>query len=82
MTAAILVVFLFNALEPVGLRSTRRPPADAMLVEVTGQQFAWNVRYPGPDGVLGRTDGAKSPRRRTRSASTRTTPRPRTTCCS
>ena len=29
-----------------------------MLIEVTGQQFAWNVRYPGPDGVLGRTDHA------------------------
>jgi cytochrome c oxidase subunit II len=22
---------------------------------VTGQQFAWNVRYPGPDGKFGRT---------------------------
>ncbi len=32
------------------------PPADAVLVEVTGEQFAWNVRYPGPDGELGRTD--------------------------
>lgn len=31
-------------------------PADAVLVEVTGQQFAWNVRYPGEDGILGRTD--------------------------
>jgi cytochrome c oxidase subunit 2 len=24
-------------------------------VEVTGEQFTWNVRYPGPDGVFGRT---------------------------
>jgi cytochrome c oxidase subunit 2 len=32
------------------------PPADATLVEVTAQQFMWNVRYPGPDGVFGRTD--------------------------
>lgn len=31
-------------------------PEDAVLVELTGQQFAWNVRYPGEDGVLGRTD--------------------------
>jgi cytochrome c oxidase subunit 2 len=31
-------------------------PADATQIEVTGQQFAWNVRYPGPDGVFGRTD--------------------------
>ena len=32
------------------------PPADAVLVEVTAQQFAWNVRYPGRDGQFGRTD--------------------------
>jgi cytochrome c oxidase subunit 2 len=25
-------------------------------VEVTGQQFRWVVRYPGPDGAFGRTD--------------------------
>jgi cytochrome c oxidase subunit 2 len=31
-------------------------PPDAMVIEVTGQQFAWNVRYPGKDGILGRTD--------------------------
>jgi cytochrome c oxidase subunit 2 len=31
-------------------------PADAVAVEVTAQQFAWNVRYPGPDGKFGRTD--------------------------
>ena len=24
--------------------------------EVTGEQFAWNVHYAGPDGVFGRTD--------------------------
>jgi cytochrome c oxidase subunit II len=32
------------------------PPAEAVLLEVTAQQFAWNVRYPGPDGTFGRTD--------------------------
>jgi cytochrome c oxidase subunit 2 len=32
------------------------PPADAVQIEVTGQQFAWNIRYPGPDGIFGRTD--------------------------
>jgi cytochrome c oxidase subunit II len=32
------------------------PPADALQVEVTGQQFVWNIRYPGPDGTFGRTD--------------------------
>lgn len=28
----------------------------ALQVEVTGQQFVWNFRYPGPDGTFGRLD--------------------------
>ncbi|MFQ5664132.1 MAG: cytochrome c oxidase subunit II [Terriglobia bacterium] len=28
----------------------------ALQVEVTGQQFVWNFRYPGPDGQFGRTE--------------------------
>jgi cytochrome c oxidase subunit 2 len=33
------------------------PPAnEALTVQVTGEQFAWNFHYPGPDGVFGRTD--------------------------
>jgi cytochrome c oxidase subunit 2 len=34
------------------------PPAgdDVFEVRVIGQQFQWNVHYPGPDGVFGRTD--------------------------
>jgi cytochrome c oxidase subunit 2 len=27
----------------------------ALPIEVTGQQFAWNFRYTGPDGIFGRT---------------------------
>ena len=30
--------------------------SDALLVEVTGEQFAWNIHYAGPDGKFGRTD--------------------------
>lgn len=30
-------------------------PKDAMQIEVTGQQFAWNFRYAGADGKFGRT---------------------------
>lgn len=30
-------------------------PADAVAVDITAEQFAWNIRYPGPDGVFGRT---------------------------
>ncbi len=32
------------------------PPPDALLVEVTGEQFMWNTRYAGKDGIFGRTD--------------------------
>jgi cytochrome c oxidase subunit 2 len=32
------------------------PTADAVSIDVTAQQFMWNVRYPGPDGVFGRTN--------------------------
>ncbi|MFQ5890779.1 MAG: cytochrome c oxidase subunit II [Gemmatimonadota bacterium] len=31
------------------------PPEDALVVEVTGKQFEWIVRYPGRDGAFGRT---------------------------
>jgi cytochrome c oxidase subunit 2 len=31
-------------------------PADSTQVRVVAEQFAWNVHYPGPDGVFGRTD--------------------------
>jgi cytochrome c oxidase subunit 2 len=59
VTAGILAIFLFNALSLWA--SVNSPaPADAMLIEVTGQQFAWNVRYPGPDGILGKTDHAQA----------------------
>src|SRR6185503_6507485 len=29
---------------------------EALVVEVTGEQFAWNMHYAGPDGKFGRTD--------------------------
>ena len=32
------------------------PPDDAVSIEVTAQQFMWNVRYPGPDKVFGPTE--------------------------
>jgi cytochrome c oxidase subunit II len=33
------------------------PPAnEALVVQVTGEQFAWNIHYPGPDRTFGRTD--------------------------
>jgi len=58
VTAGIMVVFTVNALS-LWAQVTGPGPADAMVVEVTGQQFAWNVRYPGKDGIFGRTDVKK-----------------------
>ncbi|MBI2818158.1 MAG: cytochrome c oxidase subunit II [Acidobacteria bacterium] len=57
-TIATAIVFLGVAL--MGQKIWARvhldaAPANALQVEVTGQQFAWNVRYPGPDGKFGRT---------------------------
>lgn len=33
-----------------------KPPADALVLEVLGQQWQWRYRFPGADGVLGGTD--------------------------
>jgi cytochrome c oxidase subunit 2 len=38
-------------------RVDRVPPEnESLVVQVTAEQFAWNVRYPGADGKFGRTD--------------------------
>jgi cytochrome c oxidase subunit 2 len=54
------LVLLFAALTiqaEILWASTRYTGADpaALQVEVTGMQFAWYFRYPGPDAVFGRT---------------------------
>ncbi len=53
--------FLFLALVVMGTRIWAgvhydQAPGDAIVVEVTAKQFAWNFRYPGADGKFGRTD--------------------------
>jgi cytochrome c oxidase subunit 2 len=35
-------------------KMTSDAPKDAVLVEITGHQFGWEMRYPGKDGVLGK----------------------------
>ena len=32
------------------------PQGESLTVNLTPEQFAWNVRYAGPDGVFGKTD--------------------------
>lgn len=58
--AVLLVelVLLFAFSIPLWAARVDELPSDreALVVQVTGEQFAWNVRYPGPDGVFGRTD--------------------------
>jgi len=52
------MVLLFGFSVPLwAARVDRLPPEnEALVVQLTGEQFAWNVRYAGPDGVFGRTD--------------------------
>lgn len=38
---------------------TGDPPADHHVVEITGHQFAWDMRYPGKDKVLGKINYKK-----------------------
>ncbi len=56
--AVIEAVLLFGFAIPIwAARVDGIPPeGEALVVHVTGEQFAWNVRYAGPDGVFGRTD--------------------------
>lgn len=35
-------------------KMTSDAPKEAVLVEITGHQFAWDMRYPGKDGKLGK----------------------------
>jgi cytochrome c oxidase subunit 2 len=51
-------VLLFGISIPAWSRWTTRPTADqkAMEIRVVGEQFAWNIHYPGPDGIFGKAD--------------------------
>ena len=52
---ALLLVFYAI---PAWAKRVRQFPAEngAVVVRVVGEQFSWNVQYPGPDGKFGRTD--------------------------
>lgn len=56
--AVVEAILLFGFSIPIwAARVDRMPPeSQALVVQVTGEQFAWNIHYPGPDGVFGRTD--------------------------
>ena len=61
--AIVLTVLVVFGLK-YWFKFTSNAPKGAQLVEITGHQFGWEIRYPGKDGVLGRknyklTDAAK-----------------------
>lgn len=55
-TAVILTVLVFMGQRVWASIYYTNPPENAMTIQVTGEQFAWNFHYPGSDGVFGRTD--------------------------
>ena len=55
-TAVILTVLVFMGQRVWASIYFSDAPANALVVQVTGEQFAWNFHYAGPDGVFGRTD--------------------------
>jgi cytochrome c oxidase subunit 2 len=56
--AVVEMILLFGFSVPLwAARVDRLPPeSEALVVQVTGEQFAWNVHYAGPDGTFGRTN--------------------------
>jgi cytochrome c oxidase subunit 2 len=56
--AVVESILLFGFAIPLwAARVDSMPPEnEALLIQITGEQFAWNMHYAGPDGVFGRTD--------------------------
>ena len=74
------VIILATQALPAWAARNAPPPAGVQPVEIriAAEQFAWNIHYPGPDGVFGRTARRWSARR-IRSASIARIRRPPTT---
>src|SRR5215471_18795357 len=53
-TAVILTVLVFMGQRVWANIYFADRPQNPLIVEVVGQQFNWNFRYPGPDGAFGR----------------------------
>jgi cytochrome c oxidase subunit 2 len=49
-------ILLFGIAVPLWARAVEKFPAekDSTVIQIVAQQFTWNVRYPGKDGVFGR----------------------------
>lgn len=55
--AIVEIVLLFGFAFPIWASRVNDVPQgpDAVQIRVIGQQFAWNIHYPGDDGVFGKT---------------------------
>lgn len=56
--AVVEVVLLVGFSIPMWYRWTKPPGPEKnpLVVRVVAEQFAWNIHYPGPDGIFGRAD--------------------------
>ena len=56
--AVVEAILLFGFSIPLWAARVDHMPSEseALVVQVTGEQFAWNIHYAGPDGKFGRTD--------------------------
>ena len=56
--AIVEIIALFGFSYPVWANRVNDVPdsRDAVNIRVIAQQFAWNIHYPGADGIFGRTD--------------------------
>lgn len=56
--ALVEAVLLIGLAIPLWAKSVDKYPLekDATVIRVTAEQFTWNSRYPGPDGIFGKQD--------------------------
>src|SRR5216117_1681392 len=56
--AIIEIVLLVGYAIPAWATRVKAFPSEseAVVVRIIGEQFAWNIHYPGPDGKFGRTN--------------------------
>src|SRR3989344_647526 len=60
VTPAIILVFLTIWSQKIWSEVKSQIPAGAIPIEIQAEQFAWNIRYPGPDGKFGTQDDVKT----------------------
>ena len=53
---ALILVWLATSSQRVWSQVRGTPPHPDVQVEITAEQFAWNIRYAGPDGQLNTAD--------------------------